>query len=350
MIHLSYQEEEAERSDKWGSFIEQIDKSSQASSSEDKHKETLKVESSEVKEKNPHRVSTGDDSSSRIFSECAEVEETSAGRISEGETDIKEGDSSSRTFSGETEIKEVTGLGKASEGGDSSRQESFSDCSTRSNSPKELHRLEESKTRKVQRWAEIRPSLSTIEEILSCRVKKGKNMKGGKINGIDGHLPPIEESEPVEGDSEEDSQRKISIHETLDGGNGSRAENGLRDQNLPELFSPWKELESLVQGGVPKDLRGEVKFMFSFSLKFQLLLGEKYSSLPYTTILLLQVWQAFVGVNTRRVERYYDDLLAQETNSCVGKEQDVQSVASGKWRKQIEKVISCMRPGIYFDL
>lgn len=55
-------------------------------------------------------------------------------------------------------------------------------------------------------------------------------------------------------------------------------------------------------------------------------------------------------MNTRRVERYYDDLLAQETNSCEGKEKDVHSVASGKWRKQIEKVISCMRPGIYFDL
>ncbi|XP_058771057.1 GTPase-activating protein gyp3-like isoform X1 [Vicia villosa] len=312
---LIYKEEEAERSDKWGSFIEQIDKSSQASSSEDKHKETLKVESSEVKEeKNPHRVSTGDESSSRNFSECAEVEETSAGRISEGETEIKEGDSSSRTSSGETETKEVTGLGKTSEGGDSSRRESFSDCSTRNNSPKELHHLKESKTRKVQRWAEIRPSLSTIEEILSCRVKKGKNMKGGEINGSDGHLPSIEKSEPVEGDSEEDSQGKVSTNETLDGGNGSRAENDLMDRNLPELFSPWKELESLVQGGVPKDLRGEV-------------------------------WQAFVGVNTRRVERYYDDLLAQETNSCEGKEQDVQSVASGKWRKQIEKDIPRTFPG-----
>jgi len=50
------------------------------------------------------------------------------------------------------------------------------------------------------------------------------------------------------------------------------------------------------------------------------------------------------------VESYYDDLLAQETNSCEGKEQDVLSAAAGKWRKQIEKVISCMRLGIYFDL
>ncbi|CAK8571534.1 unnamed protein product [Lathyrus sativus] len=311
---LIYKEEEVERSDKWRSFIEQIDKSSQASSSENKHKETLKVESSEVKEeKNPHRVSNGDDSSSRTFPESAEVEETNADRISVGEIEIKEGDSSSRTSSGETEIKEVTGLGKASEG-DSSRRESFSDCSTRNNSPKELHHSEERKTRKVQRWAEIRSSLSTIEEILSSRVKKGKNMKHEKTNVSDGHLPSIEKSEPVEGDPEEGIQGKVGTNETLDGGNGSRAENNLMDQDLPELFFPWKELQSLVQGGVPKDLRGEV-------------------------------WQAFVGVNTRRVERYYDDLLAQETNSCEGKEQDVQSVASGKWRKQIEKDIPRTFPG-----
>lgn len=53
-------------------------------------------------------------------------------------------------------------------------------------------------------------------------------------------------------------------------------------------------------------------------------------------------------MNTRRVESYYDDLLAQENNNSEGKE--VTSVASGKWRKQIEKVISCTRLGIYFDL
>jgi hypothetical protein len=58
----------------------------------------------------------------------------------------------------------------------------------------------------------------------------------------------------------------------------------------------------------------------------------------------------FIGVKVRRVESYYDDLLAQETNSCEGEEQAVPSGASGKCRKQIEKVISCMRLGIYFDL
>lgn len=366
---MPYQEEEDERSDKWRSFIEQVAKSSQASSSENKHKETLKAESNEVKEEgSPHRVSNSGDLSSPIFSEGAEVDETNADRISKGNDSSgrnsaegneiiegtilnrvnKEGDSSSRTSSGETDIKEGTGLGRSSEGDDSSSKKSFSDCSTTNNSAKELHHSDERKTCKVQHWAEIRPSLSAIGEILSSRVKKGKNMKGEKIHGSDDHLPSIEELEPVEGTSEEDIQGEVCTNETLDGGNGSRAENDLMDQNFPELYSPWKELESLVQGGVPKDLRGEVKFMLSISLKFPLLLGKKYSSLPYNTILLLQVWQAFVGVNTRRVESYYDDLLAQENNNSEGKE--VTSVASGKWRKQIEKVISCTRLGIYFDL
>ncbi|XP_004497446.1 uncharacterized protein [Cicer arietinum] len=330
---LIYKEEEDERSDKWRSFIEQVAKSSQASSSENKHKETLKAESNEVKEEgSPHRVSNSGDLSSPIFSEGAEVDETNADRISKGNDSSgrnsaegneiiegtilnrvnKEGDSSSRTSSGETDIKEGTGLGRSSEGDDSSSKKSFSDCSTTNNSAKELHHSDERKTCKVQHWAEIRPSLSAIGEILSSRVKKGKNMKGEKIHGSDDHLPSIEELEPVEGTSEEDIQGEVCTNETLDGGNGSRAENDLMDQNFPELYSPWKELESLVQGGVPKDLRGEV-------------------------------WQAFVGVNTRRVESYYDDLLAQENNNSEGKE--VTSVASGKWRKQIEKDIPRTFPG-----
>nr|GMC55809.1 TBC1 domain family member 2B-like [Ipomoea batatas] len=52
-----------------------------------------------------------------------------------------------------------------------------------------------------------------------------------------------------------------------------------------ESLPPWKEeLECLVQGGVPMALRGEL-------------------------------WQAFVGAKARRVEKYYQDLLAPETKS-----------------------------------
>lgn len=308
-MHLSCQEEENERSDKWRSFIEQIATSSQASSSENKHKEILKAESNEVKEEvNPHRVSNGDDSSG---SESAEVEGTNAVSISEGDASNgrksaegneiiegtiinrvnKGGGSSRRTSSGGTEIEEGTDLGRDSEGDnsssrrsvsgsttgndsakgrdsegddDSSSRKSVSDSPTGNDSAKELQHSEEIKTRKVQHWAEIRPSLTSIEKILSSRVKKGKNMKGENINGNDSHLPSIEESEPVEGSPDENIQEEVCTKEILDGGiSGLREENNLLDQDLPEFFSPWKELESLVQGGVPKDLRGEVKLMLS---------------------------------------------------------------------------------------
>lgn len=231
--------------------------------SENEHKETLKAEpeSNEVREeRNPHRLSNGDDSSRRKFSELEE--EANAVRVSEGEDSnygksaegneiveetildrvSKGDDSSDRTTSVGTEIKEGTSPGRVTEGDDSSAR-NFISCSTiGKKSGKELHHSEEGKTRKVQRWAEIRPSLTTIEKILSSRLKKGKKMKGGEIIGNHDHLPSIEESEPVR-----------------DGINGSRAENALVDQDLPEHFSQWKELETLVQGGVPKDLRGEVK-------------------------------------------------------------------------------------------
>nr|KYP37679.1 TBC1 domain family member 9 [Cajanus cajan] len=190
-----YREEEDERSDKWSDFLEQLGESSQPTF-ENEHEVTLNAEpgSNKVKEeRNPHRLK----------------------RVSEGD------DSSGRNFT--------------------------SDSTTGNNSGKDLHHSEDRKTRKVQHWAEIRPSLTAIEETLSSRVKKRKTMQ---------------------------------------------------------------ELESLVQGGVPKDLRGEV-------------------------------WQAFVGVKTRRVESYYEDLLARDESE----EQDVPSAAFGKWKKQIEKDLPRTFPG-----
>lgn len=73
-----------------------------------------------------------------------------------------------------------------------------------------------------------------------------------------------------------------------------------------------------------------------------------------------QVWQAFVGVRTRRVESYYQDLLATECDASDGKEHDQLSSGDNrkqdtmekcnvpdKWKKQIEKVVRCMGPGLY---
>ncbi|XP_022633665.1 rab GTPase-activating protein 1 isoform X2 [Vigna radiata var. radiata] len=281
-----YKEEEDERSDKWNDFLEHAAESTLPTSNE--HKETLKAEpiTDEVNEERiPHRPNNGDDSSRRKF--CELEEETNAIKVSIG------GDSSDRKTSEGTEIKEGTNPGRVSEGGISRDRYFISHSAIGNISRKELHHCEERKTRKVvQHWAEIRPSLIAIEEIFSSRVK-GKKMEGAEINRNSNHPPSIEESKPVD-----------------DGINGSKEENSLVDQNLPELFSRWKELESLVQGGVPKDLRGEV-------------------------------WQAFVGVKKRRVEGYYEDLLARNESE----EQDVSSAAFGKWKKQIEKDLPRTFPG-----
>lgn len=60
------------------------------------------------------------------------------------------------------------------------------------------------------------------------------------------------------------------------------------------------------------------------------------------------MWQAFVGVRARRVEKYYQNLLSPATNvetknneleenNCAS---DLESVAvTEKWKGQIEKVI-----------
>ncbi|KAE8717288.1 Run and tbc1 domain containing 3 [Hibiscus syriacus] len=138
--------------------------------------------------------------------------------------------------------------------------------------------------------------------MMNSRVKKGNNMKNKNVNGSGDHLPSIKESRSPEGESEE----KASVDEILDG-----EESNAGNKDSRESFFPWKEeLESLVHGGVPKDLRGEV-------------------------------WQAFMGVKARRVERYYEELLAQEND-------DQHSNSSGvfsKWRKQIEKDLMRTFPG-----
>lgn len=52
-------------------------------------------------------------------------------------------------------------------------------------------------------------------------------------------------------------------------------------------------------------------------------------------------------MKARRVERYYHDLLAQERNTGESKDGDKFSGAASKWKRQIEKVIRCMRLGFY---
>ncbi|XP_010516991.1 PREDICTED: ecotropic viral integration site 5 protein homolog isoform X2 [Camelina sativa] len=170
----------------------------------------------------------------------------------------------------------------------------------------------ETKSRSVIEWAHIRPCLASIEAMMCSRVKNVKSMQNKQKTIVEDHassihksLASIEESEQNSGENDRDSEASTSRSHSI-----KEEEHDAQGSVSPEPFSPWyEELEVLVRLGVPKDLRGEV-------------------------------WQAFVGVKARRVERYYQDLLAQITNSDESSS-DVQR----KWKKQIEKDIPRTFPG-----
>ncbi|KAK4373511.1 hypothetical protein RND71_008895 [Anisodus tanguticus] len=189
----------------------------------------------------------------------------------------------------------------------------------------------ERKTHQAQIWSEIRPTLRAIEDMMSIRVKKKVNMaKNEQDRGLQEHLPAVEEASATKAESEEDSEDEfydLERSESMD-----RYELGsMRDVSLNESISHLakEELECLVQGGVPMALRGEL-------------------------------WQAFVGVKARRVETYYQDLLALGTKSGNNAE-DKSIVSKGNgscadpsidtvclpenWRGQIEKDLPRTFPG-----
>ncbi|KAL3520664.1 hypothetical protein ACH5RR_018813 [Cinchona calisaya] len=195
------------------------------------------------------------------------------------------------------------------------------------------------KTHRIQIWTEIRPLLHPIEDAMSFRVKKTvESMKNEQGFGTRKHLPPIEEARPAKGASEEDSEEEFydlersesdTIQDVSPTDNVSALDAGAAgDLAPPESLIPWKEeLEILVQGGVPMALRGEL-------------------------------WQAFVGVKRRHVEKYYQDLLASNTKSVnnsdngheesedIKMEPTADSVAlPEKWKGQIEKDLPRTFPG-----
>lgn len=259
-----YKEEEGERSDKWKDFLEQLAISAQPCSSEEEYKETLQVEATECK---------------------------------------------------------VEIVLESEENDDSSGRKSVSDGSKESDLEKVVQHSKETKTHEVQTWAQIRPFLGAIEIMMSSRVQTSKNMNDEQKTVSGDHLPSIEEAKSPGGASEEEFEEYVSVIDTSDDNvNDTGTETAAVDEVSPKHVFPLKEeLECLVRGGVPKDLRGEV-------------------------------WQAFVGVKTRRVERYYQNLLTQEANDGESKEHDDSSGVPKKWKRQIEKVIRCMRLGLYFNL
>ncbi|KAI3459012.1 hypothetical protein Pfo_015675 [Paulownia fortunei] len=194
---------------------------------------------------------------------------------------------------------------------------------------KEVPSAAETKFHQVQIWTEIRPSLRAVEDMMSSRVKKKVNLiKNEPDSGARKQLPPIEEARPGKGASEEDSEEEFydlersesdPIQDILSTDGIPALDMGIAGHAThPESLPPWKEeLECLVQGGVPMALRGEL-------------------------------WQAFVGVRARRVEKYYHNLLAPDTNVEIKNTELENLVSVGvpeKWKAQIEKDLPRTFPG-----
>ncbi|XP_039022256.1 EVI5-like protein [Hibiscus syriacus] len=339
-----YKEEEAERLEKWRIFLELHAKHTEQCPSEEEdsktlqgeapvvkyrgflqeeNKETLTAEACEANElasieaneetasKKQHEVTlqtegTQFNKDAALEEECKVMLQGEAIKVKE---EVDSPEKSKDTSETEAIKIEEDGASERSKEGDvpSVKHDSASSIesfvySMENAREKEVQLIEETKTRKVHRWAKTRPALCAIENLMSSKVKR-KNMNGTRC-----HLPSRKEGRLSEGESQDKFEGKVCVHE-ISAREGSITDNGDYD----ESFFPWKEeLQSLVHGGVPKDLRGEV-------------------------------WQAFVGVKARRVERYYDELLAKENHDA-----DQLSNSSGvfaKWRNQIEKDIPRTFPG-----
>ncbi|KAB2063594.1 hypothetical protein ES319_A10G225600v1 [Gossypium barbadense] len=231
---------------------------------------------------------------------------------------------------GDSEVK------KGTERDDLCERKSGSDNLSENDTEKEkVQSAPEKKVHQIQIWTEIRPSLRAIEDMMSVRVKKKGILSKDEQKTSQGKpLTPTEDARSPKGASEEDSddefydaERSDPVQDSPTSGSGStRTGGGADDADPTESLFPWKEeLEVLVRGGVPMALRGEL-------------------------------WQAFVGVRARRVDNYYQDLLANETNCGNNTEQQsLQSDSKGsttesiggpeKWKGQIEKDLPRTFPG-----
>ncbi|KAL9269699.1 TBC1 domain family member 8-like protein [Drosera capensis] len=325
-----YKEEEEERSEKWSNFLEQFAESTKPFSS-----------------------------AGEPCSPSAEIGVPSSGSASE----------------------------KNQEGQDLSGERSTA-YSTTEDPTEELVPVEkEGKASKIGIWSPISPSLVPVERLISSGIRKKANMNIGletpskHIVPCDGKRSSMRFSEEsnreelpgnqdtvgnsYEDDCLKDSEKiaensgklgaKSEVSDSDMNGHEARAQpdadekqaalydtcqknealsdtkpiNGAQlsgDDVDPSEKFPWKEeLESLVQGGVPKTLRGEV-------------------------------WQAFVGVSSCRIERYYQDLLSSEMVSGDGLGPSAENsnnsvtphpcnIEAETWRKQIEKDLPRTFPG-----
>ncbi|XP_019441616.1 PREDICTED: rab GTPase-activating protein 1-like [Lupinus angustifolius] len=228
------------------------------------------------------------------------------------------------------------GTEKAVDGDELGSQKPGSDTTAENNSQKE-----ETEVDRVQLWTEIRPSLRSIEDMMSIRVKKktvsmkniGNKKRLLKDEQIVGDGKSLSHTDGFVEDSDDefyDVERSDPSPDTPIVDGTSASANGIAaDTGTLEASFPWKEeLEVLVRGGVPMALRGEL-------------------------------WQTFVGVKARRREKYYQNLLASENDS--ERKMDQQSMqqstdnngkttadpvfVSEKWKGQIEKDLPRTFPG-----
>ncbi|PIN08045.1 Ypt/Rab GTPase activating protein [Handroanthus impetiginosus] len=294
-----YKEEEEERLQKWKSFLEQ---QAEPNGADDSNKDYIRPVVSEAT----------DQSSDPVLRVSGERDDSVEQRPEDSEVTEKKTES----------IEKVSG-----EGDDSSEKRPLLDTQEECIPTNEDPTTQHAKPREVQTWVKISPSLSFIEHMMSIRVKKRKNMKE-EVRHVQNDLPPIDEARSSGEESEDDVKDVFCDKEIIGSANDPAVETSANDIMSPEPFFPWKEeLEFLVRGGVPKDVRGEV-------------------------------WQAFVGVRARRVERYYQDLLSTEGDANDGKEHDKLLLGDNrtqqegkrydvpeKWRKQIEKDLPRTFPG-----
>ncbi|KAG6401492.1 hypothetical protein SASPL_138349 [Salvia splendens] len=195
-----------------------------------------------------------------------------------GETATEESDGSAKQSAAISEVTAVENVSREDVNSSEKRPEVTLP-------PNEAPSNQPTKPREVKTWADISSSLNSLDHLMSLRIKKNGNMKCEKIRCGNNDLPSIDEVKSDSGGSEHDSERTNSA-------NAPTVETSSSDKLPPESSFPGKEeLASLVQLGV---------------------------------------WQAFVGVRTRRVDRYYQDLLAVECDaSSDGKEHD-KSASVGK--------------------
>nr|ABF95335.1 TBC domain containing protein, expressed [Oryza sativa Japonica Group] len=164
--------------------------------------------------------------------------------------------------------------------------------------------------------------------MMSSRVGKIRNTANDMCGNGEAQLASIEEEERAadkscRGDPAEESSNPDKVEQAQDREQGDSASAALEGGN-GESYFPWREeLESLVRGGVPMALRGEM-------------------------------WQAFVGVGARKITGYYNKLLDEGTEELDEKNPEDQELKDQtnaqkkppeKWKGQIEKDLPRTFPG-----